>query len=67
MGMIIISQRFEKMSVKDNKIITEEVVIEGRKIPLRGIRIEMLKDHQKFMWIYSEGENAKEKMKWCDS
>ena len=61
MGIPIIPQKFEKTSVRDNEIITEEIVIEGRKIPLRDIRIKMLKDHQKFMRIYLEVENHKEK------
>ena len=67
LGIPIIPQKFEKTSVKDNKIITEEVVTEGRKIPLRDIRKKMLKDHQKFMRIYSEAENPKEKKKCCNS
>ena len=37
------------------------MVIEGRKIPLRDIRIKMLKDHRKFMGMYLEVENHKEK------
>ena len=67
MGIPIIPQKFEKTSVKDNETITEEVVTEGRKIPLRDIRIKMLKDHQKFMRIYSEVENPKEKKKYCNT
>ena len=59
----MIPQKFEKTSAKDNEIITEEINIEGRKIPLRDIRIKMLKDHQKFMRIYLEVENYKEKNK----
>ena len=61
MGIPIKSQKFEKTSVKDSEIITEEIVIEGRKTLLRDIRIKMLRDHQKFMWIYLEAENPKEK------
>ena len=60
-GIPIIPQKFEKALVRDKEIITEEIVIEGRKIPLRDIRIKMLKDHQKFMRIYLEVENHKEK------
>ena len=37
------------------------MVIEGRKITLRDIRIKMLKDHRKFMGMYLEVENHKEK------
>ena len=61
MGIPIIPQKFEKTSVRDNEIITEEIVIEGRKIPLRDIRIKMLKDHQKFVRIHLEVETHKEK------
>ena len=47
--------------MKDDEKFTEEIVIEVRKIQLRDIRIKMLKDHEKFMWIYLEVENHKEK------
>ena len=43
--------------MKDDEKFTEEIVIEVRKIQLRDIRIKMLKDHEKFMWIYLEVEN----------
>ena len=54
-------QKFEKVPVKDNEIITEEVAAEEKEIPLRDLRMEILKDQQKFMRIYLEVENPKEK------
>ena len=60
-GIPIIPQKFEKALVKDNEIITEEIVIEGRKIPLRDIRI---KNAERSLKVYAdilEVENLKEK------
>ena len=63
LGIPIITLKFKKTSVWDNETITEEKVKEVRKIPLKDIRIKMLKHHQKFMRIYLEVKNDKEK-KW---
>ena len=51
MGIPVIPQKFEKVSVKDNEIITEETVIEGRKIPLRDIRI---KNAERSLKVYAD-------------
>ena len=51
LGIPVIPQKFEKASVKDNEIITEETVIEGRKIPLRDIRI---KNAERSLKVYAD-------------
>ena len=61
MGIAIIPQKYEIRLIKSNEIITEATVIEGRKILSRATRIKMLKNHQKYMWIYLEVKNPKEK------
>ena len=50
-GIPIIPQKFEKALVKDNEIITEEIVIEGRKISLRDIRI---KNAERSLKVYAD-------------
>ena len=49
------------MSVKDNNIITEDIVTEGRKVPLKEIRSKILKDHQNYMRVYSNQHYIAEK------
>ena len=54
MGLRIVPQTFERISVKDNKIETDNTVTESRKVPLREIGSKMLKYHQNYMKIYSD-------------
>ena len=61
MGLPILPQTFERISVKDNKIVTEDIVTEGRKVPLKEIRSKMLKDHQNYMRVYSDQHYIAEK------
>ena len=61
MGVPIVPQRFERISVKENKIVTEDIVTEGKKVPLKEIRSKMLKDHQKYMRVYSDQHYIGEK------
>ena len=61
MGLPIVTQTFERISVKDNKIVTKDIVTEGRKVPLKEIRSEMLKDHQNYMRVYSDQHYIAEK------
>ena len=42
------------ISLKDNKIVTQDIVMEGRKVPLREIHSKMLKDHQNYIRVYSD-------------
>ena len=50
-GIPSIPQKFKRALVKDNEIITEEIVIEGRKIPLRDIRI---KNAERSLKVYAD-------------
>ena len=61
MRLPIVPQTFERISVKDKKIITEDIVTEGRKVPLKEIRSKMLKDHQNYMRVYSDQHHVAEK------
>ena len=49
------------MILKDNKIVTQDIVMEGRKVPLREIRSKMLKDHQNYIRVYSDQHYIAEK------
>ena len=60
-GLPIIPQTFERIPVKNNKIVTGEIVTEGRKVPLRKICSKMLKDHQNYMRVYSDQHYIDEK------
>ena len=46
-GTLIVPQTFEKTSVKNSDVVTEEVQIEGRKIKLFNIRKKMLENQKK--------------------
>ena len=48
LGLPIVPQTFERISVKD-KVVTEYVVTEGRKVPLTGLRQTWKK--QCFLWL----------------
>ena len=61
MGLPIVPQTFERISVKDNKVVTEDIVTEGRKVPLKEIRSKMLKEHQNYMRVYSDQHYIAEK------
>ena len=43
----------------DNQVITEEIKIEGRKIPLYDIRVSMLQEQSKYMRLRSDEEFEK--------
>ena len=46
-GTLIVPQTFEKTSVKNSDVVTEEVQIEGHKIKLFNIRKKMLENQKK--------------------
>ena len=54
MGLPIVPQTFERILVKDNRVIAEDIVTKGRKVSLKEIRSKMLKDHQNYMRVYSD-------------
>ena len=49
MGELIVPQTFEKTIMKNGKIQKEIVEIKGRKIPLKDIRSDMIKQHERYM------------------
>ena len=61
MGLPIVPQTFDRISVKDTKIVTQDIVTEGRKVSLREILSKMLKDHQNYMRVYSDQHYVAEK------
>ncbi|XP_065659796.1 uncharacterized protein LOC136083845 [Hydra vulgaris] len=57
-GEKIVPQRYEKVFISsENQTITKkEVHIEGRKISLKDIRLNMFKDHEIFMKVQNDNE-----------
>ena len=55
-GQLIIPQAFQKTSIKDNTVVTEEFTVQGRKIPLHNIRKKMFRDHQNYMQLHTDEE-----------
>ena len=53
---LIVPQEFEKVCLKDGKLVVEKISIEGRKIPLYDIRKSMLQNHKKYMRLTSDEE-----------
>ena len=53
-GELVVPQTFNKISLVDNELKTEEVSIEGRKIPLLDFRKSSLKKHKKLMKLRSD-------------
>ena len=49
LGEAITPRRYEKMVIKDGKLVTEEFVVEGRKLSLQMLRDKTLKKHEQFM------------------
>ena len=55
-GQIVVPQNFTKTSVKDDKMITKEVSISGRKFSLDDIRKNLLIYHSKYMDLTTDEE-----------
>ena len=58
-GNLIVPQSFERVILRDNKIIVDEVVVHGRKIPMTEIRKKMFKDHNPYMRLRSDKDFGK--------
>ena len=58
LGQIVVPQNFTKTSIKDGKMITEEVSISGRKFPLKDIRKNLLIRHTRYMCLTTDEEFA---------
>ena len=55
-GQLIVLQEFIKLTTKNDKVLTEQVVITGRKIPLPTIRYHLFKKHEKSMRLSKDLE-----------
>ena len=53
---LIIPQAFQKTSIKDNTVATEEFTVQSRKISLHNIRKKMFHDHQNYMQLHTDEE-----------
>ena len=51
---MIVPQKFEKISLREETVIKEEILVSGKKIPLSDIRKEMLLKHKVFMKLYCD-------------
>ena len=58
-GNLIVPQSFERVILRDNTIIVDEVVVHGRKIPMTEIRKKMFKDHNPYMRLRSDEDFEK--------
>ena len=54
LGELIVPQTYEKITMVNNQLVTEEVSVSGRKIPLSEIRKTMLNEHTKYMKLQSD-------------
>ena len=67
MGEVIMPQKFQKLSInKDGEAKIVDVVVSGRKYPLLHMRHQILKDHDKYLCLFSDkeyNEMSKEKIK----
>ena len=53
---LIVLQEFKKSIIKNDKVLTEKVVITGRKIPLSTIRYDLFKKHEKYMHLIKDSD-----------
>ena len=56
LGELIVPQKFEKITMIDNKLEKEEIEVKGRKIPFDTIRQKINIKHEKYMKIHSDEE-----------
>ena len=67
MGEVIVPQKVQKLSInKDGEAEIVDVVVTGRKYPLLHMRHQILKDHDKYLRLFSDkeyNEMSKEKVK----
>ena len=59
LGELIVPQTFTKLSLINNELVSEEITMEGQKIPLYDIRKSMLEDKAKFMRLRTDLEFEK--------
>ena len=58
-GSLIVPQSFERVILRDNKVIVDEVVVHGRKTPMIEIRKKLFKDHNPYMRLRSDKDSQK--------
>ena len=56
MGEEIVPQRFQKLILINKEVKVADVMVTGRKHPLRYIRKQFVKEHEKYMRIYTDEE-----------
>ena len=56
---MIVPQSFERVILRDNTIIVDEVVVHGRKVPMTEIRKKMFKDDSPYMRLRSDEDFEK--------
>ena len=56
---LIVPQKFYKLVLVDNKVVIEEVIVSGRKIPLYDIRKSLLQEQKIYMRLCSNEEFQK--------
>ena len=59
LGELIVPQTFERLVLRNNNLVSEEVSVHGRKINLQEIRSDMLCKHKKYMRLRSDDEFEK--------
>ena len=55
-GELIVPQTFEKVSIMNNKLEKQEIMVEERKIPFDKIRTDLNKKQSKYMRIKTDDE-----------
>ena len=48
---LIVPQKYEKVMLKNGRLLNEEIQVSGRKIPLRNIRTTMLQKQENYMRV----------------
>lgn len=56
LGELIVPQKYTKLSLVGNQIVSEEITMEGRTIPLYDIRRSMLTNQQQYMRAHTDAE-----------
>ena len=51
---LIVPQKYEKVILKNGRLLNEEIQVSGRKIPLRNIRSTMLQKQENYMRVKTE-------------
>ena len=55
-GNLIVPQKYGKVMLKNGQLLTEEIQVSGRKIPLRNIHTTMLQKREKYMRVRTDSE-----------